>query len=221
MQAVRVDLATGRHYECNKGKIYPSVTTVLRKTQNPGQQYGLRKWIQKVGEEEAEKIKIAAAHRGTLTHAHAEKYLVEGIDEGCHEDALPYWKSIKCFANQIEEVRMMEASVFHHGLRYAGTVDLLAVHKGSLTLVDWKTSDKPKKYVSALYDYPLQLAAYIGAINKQHEEHGILVKRATLVVGIPNMEAEVFEFDADAILKYWKEWIVRLHNFNALPFVKN
>ena len=32
-------------------------------------------------------------------------------------------------------------------------------------MIDWKTSSKPRASVGDLYDYPLQVAAYLGALR--------------------------------------------------------
>ena len=37
--------------------------------------------------------------------------------------------------------------------------------RNELCLIDWKTSSKPKPSIGDLYDYPLQTAAYLGAVN--------------------------------------------------------
>ena len=37
--------------------------------------------------------------------------------------------------------------------------------RGSPHLIEWKVSKKPKRTIQSLYDYPLQVAAYIGATN--------------------------------------------------------
>ena len=61
----------------------------------------------------------------------------------------------------------LESQVMHPTLNYVGYFDALAFHKKSdkIVLIDWKTSEKKKSKLQRTYDAPLQVAAYVGALN--------------------------------------------------------
>ena len=67
--------------------------------------------------------------------------------------------------NHISQVIAVESCVIHPILRYGGTLDCIGIYKGTVYLIDWKTSRKKKRTFKDLYDYPLQVVAYIGALN--------------------------------------------------------
>jgi len=69
----------------------------------------------------------------------------------------------------IDAVRLIESPVFHYDLSYAGRVDCVASYKDIPRVM---TADKPKGLVERLYEYPLQLAAYLGAVNKYYQDYG-------------------------------------------------
>jgi hypothetical protein len=66
-----------RHYDVNDEKL-PSVTTILQATQDVEKAESLKRWVQKVGEVEAERIKNVAAKRGTAMHSYLETYIQGG-----------------------------------------------------------------------------------------------------------------------------------------------
>jgi hypothetical protein len=63
-----------RHYDVSN-EILPSVTTILKETQSDEKKASLFKWRQKVGENEAERIRDEAARRGTAMHEFLEMHL--------------------------------------------------------------------------------------------------------------------------------------------------
>ncbi|MEH1787380.1 MAG: hypothetical protein V7L23_17815 [Nostoc sp.] len=80
---------------------------------------------------------------------------------------------------------------------YAGKVDLVARYQGVPHLIEWTTAEEPKLRIDKLYDKPLQLAAYGGAINRYYSDHlfNCKINHALIVVALPGEEAEIFEFD--------------------------
>ena len=55
-----------RHYDVGTEEKLPSVTTILQATQSEEKKESLARWKQKVGENEADKIRDSAAERGTI-----------------------------------------------------------------------------------------------------------------------------------------------------------
>ena len=62
-----------RHYTV-RDVVYPSVTTILSKT-NPDKDEGLRRWRERVGSAVAAHIMTTAREVGTATHQYIEMYL--------------------------------------------------------------------------------------------------------------------------------------------------
>ena len=67
------DRPEGRFYDCHGHKL-PSVTSILSKTKEDND--GIKQWIERVGEEEANRIRQEAAIRGTNMHYILEKQIV-------------------------------------------------------------------------------------------------------------------------------------------------
>lgn len=199
-------------YVDHHGTKLPSVTTILNATKPQIQREMLAKWRQQVGTVEANRIAGAASRRGTGTHKQIQRYL-QGEDIPCPEPVEPYWESLKPVLQDIQDVKLIEGSVFHYNLSYAGKVDCVASYRGVPCVCEWKTADRPKGAVEYLHDYPLQLMAYLEAVNHYYQEYKLGLKHALLVIAIPEMPAEVFWFEPEAIKIHWREWEQRLSRF--------
>ena len=113
----------------------PSVTTILAKTKD--QEY-LTKWKNKVGHEEAERIKNHSSKRGTSMHKFLEKHIT---GEG-YEDLTEIGQQAKPMAEKIIEVGFTPISYYygsevmlHYPGLYAGATDLVCEHYGVDTIV--------------------------------------------------------------------------------------
>ncbi len=195
-----------------QGQRLPSVTTILSATRPPEQRQALASWKERVGAEAATQISGAASRRGTGTHKQVERYL-RGDVVRCSEGVRPYWESMKPVLQAIDEVRLLESTVFHYDLGYAGKVDCVASYTGVPCLCEWKTSDRPKQSLERLYDYPLQLAAYWGAVNHFYRAEGVDLSHALLAIALPNAPAELFWFDRDSLMPYWHQWQERVQRY--------
>lgn len=203
----------GNQYYVNiKGDRLPSVTTILNATKPQEDRDRLFNWRQRVGTNEANRISGTASRRGTQTHKHIQRYL-QGLDTLCPEASRPYWQSIEPVLQNIDAVRLIESPVFHYEMSYAGIVDCVASYQGIPCICEWKTADKPKGSVERLYEYPLQLSAYLGAVNQYYQDYGIKLNHALLVVAVPEMPAEVFLFEQLAMEDYWQQWLGRVAEY--------
>lgn len=119
----------------------------------------------------------------------------------------------------------MEEKLEHPYLLYQGVLDCVSFYKSTLSVIEWKKSDRPKKSLSFTYDAPIQLASYLGAINaskKDFKENPI--KRGVVVVAYNDgQKADLFELNEQEMKKYWKLWLSRLQEYyvrykdNTLP----
>ena len=128
-----------------QGLRLPSVTTILAKTKD--QSY-LTRWKNKVGHEEAERIKNLSSKRGTAMHKFIEKY----IQESGYKDLTPIGVEADPMAQKIIEIGLTPVSEYygsevtlHYPGLYAGSTDLVCVHNDLETIVDFKQANSPKR----------------------------------------------------------------------------
>lgn len=143
----------GHVYRLN-GQIIPSVTTLMKPLS------------EKVYGTVDPAILEKAARRGTAIHNATENYVQYGI-----EDIEPGYEAylvafIKWYKATKPEVVATERKVYHKILRYAGTSDLLAIIKGRLTLVDYKSSAQVNEKLCSV-----QLEGY----DRAYESHGVKI----------------------------------------------
>jgi len=193
IEAVTTD--SGRRYKIPNGDMYESVTTALGN--QPGKKEGLMEWRRRVGEAEANRISRKAAGRGTGVHSIIEDYLnnLEDPIKDKMPDAVMMFKQLQPILDKsISKVYMQEAPLWSYKYRLAGRVDCVADIKGKLSVVDFKTSMKPKKR-EWVTDYFLQTAAYSHMIG---EMYGDTVEQTVIFIAVEDRDPQIFVGDPHA-----------------------
>ena len=133
-----------RNYEV-AGYRLPSVTTILGRTKDDT---FLKDWIAKKGKKEAERIKNASAVRGTSMHKYLENYVLgkgyEDLTELGQETKRMAQKVIEGGLAPVSEYFGSEVTLYYPGL-YAGSTDLVGIHNGKETVIDFKQANRPKR----------------------------------------------------------------------------
>jgi len=199
-----------RIYDFN-GMRMPSVTTILSKTKD---QSFLTAWKNKVGHENAERIKNNSSNRGTIMHKFLEKH-IEGLG---HDDLTTIGKEAKIMAQKIiddglcnvSEYYGSEVSLYYHGL-YAGSTGLVCMHDGMETIVDFKQANRPKKE-EWIEDYYLQIAAYAMA----HDQvYGSNIQQGVIMVCTPDLYYQEFKCEGEKMRHYRHEFLKRLSQYHG------
>ncbi len=172
-----------RLYETPSGKSYPSVTTVT----GLHTAKGIAEWRKRVGEEQATKISTQAAKRGTKVHQLCEDYLRNGSVEPDIFHA-EMFGSIRPLLDQIDNIHCLETPLWSDFLQVAGTVDCIAEFQGKLSVIDFKTSSKPKDR-DDIHNYFMQTSAYAVAFE---ERTGIPVGRMVIIMAVENDDPRWF-----------------------------
>ncbi|XP_051507934.1 mitochondrial genome maintenance exonuclease 1-like [Myxocyprinus asiaticus] len=198
-----------------------SVTRILQKTMPPEQAFYLERWkrrmIAQLGEEGFKEYSLGIFKQGKLFHAAIEETFIQETpskkEAEWPEGVTGYLESVSHVLNDITEVRAIESAVHHSTLQYLGIVDCVAHYRGSLCVIDWKTSEKPKPFLHNTYDNPLQVAAYIGALNSD-ENYSYQVENGLIVVAYKDgSPAHAHLLNSEKIMPFWEKWLLRLEDY--------
>ena len=188
----------GRRYFTPDGNAYPSITTVLGILSKEG----IIAWRQRVGEEEANKISRQAATRGTAVHKLAEDYLDNLPDwsKGAMPANLASFNDLKTILDErLNNIYFQEEFLYSDRLKCAGQVDCIAEFDGQLSIVDFKTSRKPKKE-EWITSYFIQASFYAAAF---YERTGIPIKQGVILITVDGNEPQVFKVNTYDYLEHF------------------
>ena len=194
-----------RNYEV-AGYRLPSVTTILGKTKDTS---SLDSWIKRKGRKEAERIKNQSATRGTAMHKYLENYVLgkgyEDLTELGQETKRMAEKVIEVGLAPVSEIFGSEVTLYYPGL-YAGSTDLVGIHNGKETVIDFKQANRPKKE-EWIGDYKLQAGAYAMAHDYVH---GSNIEQCVIMVCTPDLYYQEFKIDGLNLRKAKHDFLRRL-----------
>ncbi|KYN13820.1 Uncharacterized protein C20orf72 [Trachymyrmex cornetzi] len=197
---------------------FPSVTKILTQTMSPESKLALEAWkermIKKLGQEGFEIHKKALLEDGASLHSCIAQSLL-GKEYEIPSRIESVFKSVQRVLEDVHHVKAIETHVAHAKLRYKGVVDCIASYRNENYVIDWKKSDRQKMDLKQTYDAPIQLAAYIGAINASNL-YPFVIKRGLLVVAYTcGTPATVYEVSHNTLQQYWTAWLHRLQKYHV------
>ncbi|XP_066451877.1 mitochondrial genome maintenance exonuclease 1 [Eleutherodactylus coqui] len=199
----------------------PSVTRILQQTMPMEQAFYLERWkqrmIMELGEEGFIEYTAALFSQGKRFHAQLEDLLLseeqytQKPDDA--EELVGYMNSAEHVLSHVVGVKTLESAVVHSELQYLGFVDCVAKYREKLCVIDWKTSEKQKPNLKNTFDNPLQVAAYMGAINHDNN-YNFQVDCGLIVIAYKDgSPAHAHFMDSEMCLHYWDKWLLRLEEY--------
>ena len=180
-----------RHYLTPEG-VFPSVTTVLsRKTSKQS----LDEWRARVGEEEANRVMKLATDRGTAVHNICENYILnKEYRRGVMPTDMHTFLQIKPYLDlNVGSVYAVEAPLWSSRLKTAGRTDLLAGWQGVNSIIDFKTSKRPKKE-EYIENYFIQATCYS---LMAEERTALKFPQIVIVIAVDHEDPQIFVRDRD------------------------
>ena len=220
----RYSYATGTRYMDHGQRRYdvagyrlPSVTTILGRTKDDT---FLKDWIKKKGKAEAERIKIASATRGTSMHKYLENYV---LGKG-YEDMTQMGQLSKNMAQKVIDIGLApvdgyygsEVTLYYPGL-YAGSTDLVGLHDGKESIIDFKQSNRPKRR-EWIDDYFMQLGAYAMAHNCVYDTE---ITQGVILMCTPDNFFQRFIVNGGEFREWKWEWLRRVDTYYGRNVAKS
>jgi len=222
MTTVTTDM--GRQYETPEGIQLPSITTVLSILSRDS----IAKWRARVGEKEANRISYRASTRGTAVHEICEqyvnndpdydKYMAMNIDTGEQTltkrtpDLIESFLKLKPILDErLGTVYAQEAPLYSTHLGVAGRVDCVAEFDGKPSIIDYKTSMKPKR-LDWIKNYFMQESAYS---IMWEERTGMPITQLVTIISVDNHEPQVFIEHRDNWVRPLRDTIAQYNGENS------
>ena len=192
-----------RIYETPNGDKYISITSLLSNLSKAS----IQKWRERVGEDAARKITTQASRRGTSVHNICESYIKNeyGHLDGRMPNEVDLFSSIQPLLNRIDNIHVVEGSMWSDHLKLAGRTDLIGEFDNRLSVIDYKTSNKKKTW-QMCHQYFMQGAFYAVAYE---ERTGIPVDTIVIIMAVENEQPLLFVEKRDDWIEPLKEVITK------------
>lgn len=161
-------------------------------------------WRKKIGEDEANRITKSATTLGTQYHAIVEAYFNNQELPNKSDLAKFLFKNAREDLNRIGKIHTIEQPLYSPSWELAGTPDMIAEFDGILSVIDHKTSEKPKK-IEWIEGYFVQCFAYA---LMYAELFGNMPKQLVIIMSCKNGEVEIYiEKDLKKYVKILRQYI--------------
>ena len=197
-----------RFYVTTEDNYYPSITTIL----SIRNKEGLMEWRKRVGNDVANYVASTASASGTKVHHMCEDYLNNMESEWPdkfkeHKKNFLPWCLFKQLRNEalchINDIYAQEAGLYSDKYKVAGRVDCIAKYKGTLSIIDFKTSTKEKND-EWNENYYIQGSAYAEMFG---ERTGIEISQVVILVVTEDGTVQEFIKDKQEYLNRLSETI--------------
>ncbi|XP_058839058.1 mitochondrial genome maintenance exonuclease 1-like isoform X2 [Topomyia yanbarensis] len=208
----------------------PSVNKILSATMPEFARQALLKWkaskIALLGEAGFAELQKATLQRGSNFHSCLESWFSgETLDNDKLLNAGELWTSINPQLDKVHRpAQIIEQKIYHPFLHYNGVVDCVSSIENKMHIIEWKTSENQKFSLSATFDAPLQLCAYLGALRTDPLYSDLNISDGAVFVAYTNGKpAHVHLINHAKLRKYWSAWLQRLQEYwtryrdNTLP----
>ncbi|KAK9301487.1 hypothetical protein QLX08_006187 [Tetragonisca angustula] len=202
--------------ESSENSKIPDVTYILNETMSPKVKAALDTWkknmIDTYGEEYFKTYCKGILNDNKLFHSCMQNVLSCKVTEIPPSIKSAYLSAYPVLCN-IQNVHALGVDVIHPILQYKGIIDCIASYRGHTYVIGWKKSAQRKTSLAASFNNPIEIAAYIGAINA-FNKYSFKVNRGLIIVAYTKGGfATIHELKDDALQTAWEEWLNRLEQF--------
>lgn len=212
---MKANFSNRRLYLTPTGNL-PSVTTILSETKDNTK---IKEWKKNIGENRANQEIKNALNLGSLMHTKIEKYIKNEKNFNDTKTNLIYQMANKMgdlilnevLKNNLKEVWGLEETIYYPK-EYAGTIDCVGIFNDKPHIIDFKTSKKIKTE-EEIFDYFLQIAAYIKAHNHLLNTN---IKNGVIIMVSRDIKYKLFFIEEKNITFYTDEWEKRYYEWKKL-----